>query len=88
VLGLLAWKLAGDLDKSKLVEDLFVGVFAAVVGGEILVPAVLGQARAAEGLHFSTLALGVGATIVALLALHTYRRKMLTDRPRKRRSRA
>jgi uncharacterized membrane protein YeaQ/YmgE (transglycosylase-associated protein family) len=88
VLGLLAWKVGGGHDKTQLIEDVLVGVFGAVIGGEILVPAVVGQTRAADGLHFSTLALGLGVAIVALLALHTFRRRMLNGRSRKRRSRA
>jgi uncharacterized membrane protein YeaQ/YmgE (transglycosylase-associated protein family) len=88
VLGLLAWKMGGGHDKTKLIEDVLVGVFGAVVGGEILVPALVGQARAAEGIHFSTLAIGMTTAIVALVALHLFRRRLLASGPRKKRSRA
>jgi uncharacterized membrane protein YeaQ/YmgE (transglycosylase-associated protein family) len=88
VLGLLAWKMGDGRNTTKLIEDVLVGVFGAVVGGELLVPAVVGQARADDGLHFSTFVIGIGVAILALAALHMFRRRLLTAGPRKRRSRA
>ncbi len=86
-LGLAAFKLAGSPGTGYLVEDLLVGVFAAFIGGEVVVPKLLSKA-VADGPHLSAIALALGVAIVGLIALHVFRHKMAPEPQRRRRSRA
>ena len=69
---------------ANLLEDVLVGVFCAVVGANLLVPALTG-ASMADGLHLSALALALGITVVGLVALHVFRNKVISAPRRKRR---
>jgi uncharacterized membrane protein YeaQ/YmgE (transglycosylase-associated protein family) len=82
--------IGSDKDKVHIIETIAIGIFGAVIGGDLVGPMLTGGAPAAAAaagtFRVSSLAYAIGGTVAMLFLLSMMRRSVGPMRPHKERS--